>query len=109
MSAGRDDPAVSEFRSYSMGCRMSRIAVHRELRMQENQNRNEDAAMSQPCQLCGKHVVNPKLVDVPSGAVLCVDCYDNYVWNCDSCGHHVALPDVEGGELEGLTPLEHEH
>lgn len=65
--------------------------------------------MKPTCQICGGHVDYPKHVDVPKGARLCGDCYQEYVWTCGSCGRQIALPDVEGGELEGHTPLEFEH
>jgi len=65
--------------------------------------------MKPTCQICGEHVDHPKPVDVSKGARLCGDCYEEYVWACDSCGRQIASPDVEGGELEGFTPLAIEH
>jgi hypothetical protein len=65
--------------------------------------------MAQICRKCGQSVENPLQLDVPEGAVLCDECYAELVWTCDSCGRHFALPDIQGGELEGLTPLQFAH
>jgi hypothetical protein len=47
-------------------------------------------------------------IDQPAAMLLCNTCLEEYVWKCDSCGRQIALPDIEGGEVPGCTPLEFE-
>ena len=65
--------------------------------------------MSATCSKCGVIANNHRSVDIPPGVVLCRDCFDEYTWECDCCRNRIALPDVDGGQIGGCTPLEFEH
>jgi hypothetical protein len=69
-----------------------------------NDSKEGERHLSTICQRCGDTVQTAREVDVPDGVVLCDGCYEQFVWTCDSCGRHIALPNIEGGEIEGDFP-----
>ncbi len=46
--------------------------------------------MDAACAICECLVESPRTIDLPAGLMLCDDCFEKYVWKCDSCQRHIA-------------------
>lgn len=60
------------------------------------------------CENCGKGTNEPQSVDLPLGMILCENCFEDHVWECDSCSKKIAASEVEGGEDPGIAPLRYD-